>query len=320
MRDRFKGREGADQVLVRYQKFFWRLVPGGEKPAQVLAVDQAWIWKLGDVIISAPLDVGWPGKAAWEKGESDSALSLCQTIGIFMAELVGSLDAPYTSNVEDIPDERVLDVVETAIGLLAEKARVYTEGEKDGVEAISVRIEGEMLHQINNIKDELCMIKRVLAQQEEVWREFASNAWPDFWLSGGEDGARMRIPSHISRAFTRKQAETWRAVLSPQTQFREYERQISQLGEDAERIEKSINTQLDLKAKDATLRETHATAEMSAAVFGFTIITIIFSPLSFVAAVFALPIDSVLSKQIENRWTDEAGMFRSVYVGKYFGE
>ncbi|KAI1328077.1 hypothetical protein F5Y16DRAFT_164982 [Xylariaceae sp. FL0255] len=39
------------------------------------------------------------------------------------------------------------------------------------------------------------------------------------------------------------------------------------------------------------MRETHATTVMSAAIFGFTVITIIFTPLSFMVGLFALPVD-----------------------------
>jgi Mg2+ and Co2+ transporter CorA len=80
-------------------------------------------------------------------------------------------------------------------------------------------------------------------------------------------------------------------IQRPQFQFAKFKRQIAKLNEDAERVERAIDRKLDLKTKHASLNEAHATAIMSAAVFGFTIITIIFMPLSFLVSLFALPID-----------------------------
>jgi hypothetical protein len=61
-------------------------------------------------------------------------------------------------------------------------------------------------------------------------------------------------------------------------------------------------------------------AIMSAAVFGFTIITIIFTPLSFVVALFALPIDRFQKQQVPSVWTDQAGMYSTNYMGNWIGE
>jgi hypothetical protein len=56
--------------------------------------------------------------------------------------------------------------------------------------------------------------------------------------------------------------------------------------------------------KHASLRESHATSMMSAAIFGFTLITIIFTSLSLFASLFALPINRLQAQQI-------SGLFRT---------
>ncbi|KAE9381987.1 hypothetical protein N431DRAFT_458534 [Stipitochalara longipes BDJ] len=56
---------------------------------------------------------------------------------------------------------------------------------------------------------------------------------------------------------------------------------------------------------------------MSAAVFGFTIITIIFTPLSFMVSLFALPIDRFQQHQVPSVWTDQAGMYSTKYMGRW---
>ena len=74
----------------------------------------------------------------------------------------------------------------------------------------------------------------------------------------------------------------------PQKQFAKYKRQIARINADAERVGGFITLQLDLKSKHASLQEAHLTTLMSAAVIGFTIVTIIFTLLAFLASLLAL--------------------------------
>ena len=73
-------------------------------------------------------------------------------------------------------------------------------------------------------------------------------------------------------------------------------------------------------AKHASLRESHATAMMSAAIFGFTLITIVFTPLSFFASLFSLPIDRLQVHQTGGLFSDQSGMYSARYVGTYMGK
>jgi hypothetical protein len=91
------------------------------------------------------------------------------------------------------------------------------------------------------------------------------------------------------------------------------------LDADAERVARAIDRKLDLKATHASLKEAHTTAIMSAAVFRFTLITIIFTPLSFIVSLFALPIDRFQKDQVPSVWNDQTGMYSTNYVGKWIG-
>ncbi|KAI1172377.1 hypothetical protein F4777DRAFT_590564 [Nemania sp. FL0916] len=144
------------------------------------------------------------------------------------------------------------------------------------------------------------MIQTVLFQQEEIWKEFTYNTWPQYWPDG-EDG-RFRPPFS-------EDADIWREIAKPQSQFPKYRKRFEKLDDDAERVERHILVQLDLKQKHATMKETHTATVMSAAIVGFTVITIIFAPLSFLASLFALPID-----QFQQR---EDGKYTTNYVGRW---
>lgn len=76
----------------------------------------------------------------------------------------------------------------------------------------------------------------------------------------------------------------------PQMEFAEYKRRISSLDADAERVQSMIEFQLDLKARYASAREAHIATLLGVAVTGFTVVTIVFTPLAFMASLFALPI------------------------------
>ncbi|KAI0448562.1 hypothetical protein F5B21DRAFT_518840 [Xylaria acuta] len=144
------------------------------------------------------------------------------------------------------------------------------------------------------------MMQTVLFQQEEIWKEFTYNTWPQFWPDG-EDG-RFRPPFN-SEDVGDEDAEIWREIAKPQSQFPKYRKRFQKLDEDAERVERHILVQLDLKQKHAAIKEAHTTTVMSAAIVGFTIITIIFAPLSFLTSLFALPIDQFRQNQMEDKYT-----------------
>ena len=131
----------------------------------------------------------------------------------------------------------------------------------------------------------------------------------------------MVIKSDAKDEQSDDEKEEWKYILGPQTHFPKFREQIAQLDMDAERLSGLISTKLDLKAKHASLRESHAAAMMSAAVFGFTIITIIFTPLSFGLTLFQLPIDMFAKKKIDSPYEkDPTRLYPYGYIGTYIGE
>jgi hypothetical protein len=76
-------------------------------------------------------------------------------------------------------------------------------------------------------------------------------------------------------------------------------------------------TLLDFKSKHAGLRESHYSFIISAAVVGFTIVTIIFAPLSFMTALLAVPIDTFQTSQTASTLNNGSPFYLSGFVNKW---
>lgn len=284
----------------------------------LIVVGQTWVWKTQDVLIVTDLQPGhYVTLDAHDREDTASTLlkdsNVYVGIAMLLAERVESIEARYY----EIGGDTILDVYGTAIVNVADEVEAYVQ--KPGVENMGIEKEKDFLHQISDIREELTMLQRVLTQQEEVWADFASNVWPEIWARSLEGQKPYYIDSQ-NESSGEEEKVLMRFVLRPNLQIRKSKRRVQQLDEDADRVERSIITQLDLKAKHASLRESHATAVMSAAVFGFTVITIVFTPLSFVMSLFALPIQSFQQRQIQSTWTSDAGMYTGNYIGKWTGK
>jgi hypothetical protein len=218
-----------------------------------------------------------------------------------------------SASTERLEQHSVFEHFEKAITQVSENVNAYLEA--GGIESIKLEEEEDYLHQIDDVREELSMIKRTLLQQEDVWKEFASSTWPEYWTTG-----YMAIPAETMGQIPYAQRRVLNNIIQPQKLFAKYKRQMSQLEEDAERVRDQILTKLELKAKHAGIREAHSSAIMSAAVLGFTIITVIFTPLSFTVALFALPIKDLQNHQINSTWGDTekpTGVYTRAYVATW---
>ncbi|KAI0399733.1 hypothetical protein F4802DRAFT_588267 [Xylaria palmicola] len=280
------------------------------KPTNVILVRQAWIWKIGEELCMTELSPEWPDpfelRCKWKDPK--------RQIAAYLGEVVGHLDNPIGEE-----EGSLLRIYENALIAISEEAKQYTESAH--VADIDLDKEKDIFHQISDLREELAMIKSVLTQQEEVWFEFLRLAWPN----QGQDPQASRhsytdsvsgLESSDSESNFEGAARDreWKETLQSGTKFAKYKQRMEKLDKDAERVEKKISTLLDLKQKHATMREAHSTALLSATVFGFTVITVIFAPLAFVAALFALPIDE-FNKGKEGNNKD--GAYSSSYIGKW---
>jgi len=193
-----------DQVLVRIEKNKLG-IPPSEPPLEetkVIAVSQAWIWNIQTRVIVSPsinhefeatthreletASFAFPYRQYDERELSCNSGDPLRKIGILLSYLVGFLERPF----EKCSPDPILNCFEKALTLISEKVQQYV---KDiAVTNLKIEVEKAFLHEISDLQEELSMIRRVLTEQEDVWREFANNAWHGYWPTG-RDG-RMVIP------------------------------------------------------------------------------------------------------------------------------
>ncbi|KAL1603428.1 hypothetical protein SLS60_005015 [Paraconiothyrium brasiliense] len=280
---------------------------------KLIVVQQAWIWKVQDVLLCSGAYLGY----GFESEIAPDAKDVLKGIGVMLVYLIRKADIKHDlSTARDSNDHwdhfagNIFEIFEQAIAAVSESVDTYLR--VVNMDAINLATEKSCLHRIIDIQEELSMIKRIIHQQEEVWQSFASKAWPDYWQDG-----RFRIPQEDWNKCSQEEKQEWETVMSPETIFKAYYRRIAQLDEDAQRVERSVTLMLDLKSKHATMSEAHTSAIMSAAVVGFTIVTIIFAPMSYMATLFALPLNTFQEKQDPSRFSSESGAYRSSYFAKW---
>ncbi|KAI0860004.1 hypothetical protein F4860DRAFT_233158 [Xylaria cubensis] len=297
-------------------------------PRHVVLVRQAWIWRVDETIVTNLSQKMVPDAERTHLLLTRSAFEYITRVFKIIVEHFEGRSHKAT--------EPLLKTYENALSVVSENVNVYVQ--KARVEDIDLHKEKELFHEISDLREELSMIKSVLAEQEEVWNEFLDSTL----LSQGSvkplgnqqrprsttlkqarryrPHARARKTTILKKMLKPKQPQRYgqdeesRDILKIQSMFDKYRRRIAKLEQDAERVERDVSTQLDLKQKHATMKESHSLAVLSATVFGFTIITVIFAPLSFVVALFALPIDKFNEGKYGN---DKEGAYSSDYIGKW---
>lgn len=314
----------ADQVLGRYQDE----VP--QEKRNILTVPQLWIWTFGDNVYTAmPTSIKetFDGfdlqvdlyffsyiediESAFKTKHSStprSRLFIDLLVGLILSECVNNLNTRPRIGLS----RPVFGVFENSISRMSADVREYTK-----VEALSknsIDSEKRFILEINDIREELSMIKSVLLEQEQVWQRFMKVRFPELWPNS--PGDPFVIPPH----FNERVLTIIKKLERPRAQFTTYKRQIAILEADAERVANSIHVQLDLKSKHASLKEAHLATLMSSAVIGFTIITIIFTPLAFLVSLFALSINHFQEHQSNSTLANGAPFYDSKYVGKWLGE
>ena len=309
-----------DQVLSRYQK------GTGRDQRVILTVPQLWIWTFDKHLITAtqkPLFESY-GKFDVEviktihrrQYEIERALTSKELSGLKFIDLfVGVLISECVNNLSSLSGrglpESIFCIFERSISELSAKVREYTKSE--ALKQNSIDSEKVFVLQIGDVREELSMIHSVLFEQEEVWRQFMKAKFRKLWSSPPED--QFSIPKEI----TGELLNVMEILERPQAQFAKYKRQIAKLDTDAERVEGFITLQLDLKSKHASLQEAHLTTLMSAAVIGFTIVTIIFTPLSFLASLLALSTSGFQNHQTNSTLINGAPFYHSSYIGNWMG-
>ena len=111
---------------------------------------------------------------------------------------------------------------------------------------------------------------------------------PDEKLTATADHSSNSSDSHADER-TRTQSN-WERVKRALKTPDKYKRRVKKIDGDADRIEKAIQDMLNLKRTRSSIKDAHSSLILSTAVIGFTVVTIVFAPLAFLTALFALKI------------------------------
>jgi hypothetical protein len=276
----------------------------------ILMVPQLWLYKLGGVVVSSytmPHGTGYAldgydneetfakRGAAWPP-QANELVDAEAHLGLIMTGFIDRFNEHYTSDGVEYPPP--LDLFETrVVGVLSEVTNYVKKvpGDESNISKLDYRRERYFIHVISDVRSELAMIRHVLEQQERVLKQFLEDCLP---------------------ANEERPPPNWVQIKASQGTIQQYMRRVDKIDGDTDRIEKSIQDMLNLKRTHASIRDAHSSLILSTAVIGFTVITIVFTPLAFLTALFALKIDGFENLQISG----SDGVFHRGKIGGIFGK
>jgi signal transduction histidine kinase len=165
-----------------------------------------------------------------------------------------------------------LDIFENRVVSILSETRTYLENPKRT--SIDFDKEKDFHHALSDIRIELAMIKHFLAQQQKMLNRLLDE--PTAHKEVSEDTGDNNM--------------NWNFVNNATIMLQGYQDRVQKIDGDAERIGASVQDMLNLKRTYASVQDSHASVLLSTAAIGFAIVTIIFAPLAFLTALFALDI------------------------------
>ncbi|KAI0410198.1 hypothetical protein F5X98DRAFT_387866 [Xylaria grammica] len=291
----------------------------------ILMVPQLWIWRFEHFVLTAYSSVnpGYPTDEECKHIEKTCAKYPDISVGLIIADEISKFGGPQINGKFPSP----LDIFETNIvGLLSEVDAYVNPSVKSPLEMIK---EQKFLFEISDIQEELAMIQYILSQQLDILDKLIQDVehlGPDRAPFLGPVNCPERVPN-FSLNTLEDMKRKWEEIKLSRIKIEAYQKRVEKLNGDAKRIESRIQDQLNLKRTHASIKEARSARILSAAVIGFTVVTIIFTPLSFMTSLFALSIDVLQQNQLQmdrpsgttpadNPQTTTT--YSTSYVGKWF--
>lgn len=202
---------------------------------------------------------------------------------------------------------------------------------------LDIRAETSLLTEVRDIRDELNILSMVLNAQLFTLGDFRSSLIDEISCTttmgaeryygislgvggggGGGGGGGCGGGRNTNKVVSSFVTDIRKRTLDQERRLKVHKRDIDAMDEQAERLYKSLTDLLDLKQKHSNALEARFASEQALAaakegqtVMVFTIVTIIFMPMSFIAAYFGINIDSFgdsLPHSYVATWTFGGGM------------
>jgi hypothetical protein len=202
------------------------------------------------------------------------------------------LDRPNLAGFED----PIFSSFDNVVGRVSEKVTGKYSEFRESLEApehqirdtsnITISVESELLLDIRDVRDELSMVRNVFCQQRDVLEDMSTEL---------EDS---RADIHNGSSCIPRVSK--------------FLRRLQLIDENAENVERAIQQLLDLKSQRANLNEACSTADQTRAItkqaaslakqadqsaqqgkviLAFTVVTVFFTPLSWMSAIFAVNLE-----------------------------
>jgi Mg2+ and Co2+ transporter CorA len=191
------------------------------------------------------------------------------------------------------------------------KKKTPTEESNSLDRLLDIGTETSLLTEVRDIRDELNILTMILNSQLWTLGDLKNCLVEELSLSAAS--SRL-MRNHINNMHV---ADIRKRTLEQERHLKVHKRDIQTMDEQAERLYQSLTDLLDLKQKHSNALEARFASEQALAaaregqtVMVFTIVTIIFLPMSFIAAYFGINMDafSDLSSEYVATWTFGGGM------------
>ncbi|RSM11701.1 hypothetical protein CEP52_002936 [Fusarium oligoseptatum] len=244
------------------------------KQARLLMVHQLWLWKLDkDTIITA-----FPDR--YHRGVEDTLFDTIRQGGIHSYtdphELIEDILFESVTFLEEFQYAglgiHVLDIFDSSIAECSqEEAKRFDEFSEsidpDGAvdKTSDITSEINLISKCKDIRDELHLILRIFETQQNVVKKFSDLFWP------------KKAASKLNQAFI---DDCGVGHLIERTKA---------LDGHANRTLQALDYLVQIKQAQSSLDEAQSAGQLNKAIWIFTLVTVIFTPLSFMTSLFAIP-------------------------------
>ncbi|RYP66576.1 hypothetical protein DL771_007729 [Monosporascus sp. 5C6A] len=273
---------------------------------KLLMVHQLWLWKL-DEITSSP--------DRCHKGSEDTLIDTVRQGGIeSMAEPEDLIEHILYECATFLDEFRyaglglhVLDIFDSAIAKISDEEvgcfkafekqvgdRAKTDKTRSPSASQSIHNEIRLLYEVRDIRDELNLLRRVFEAQYDVVEKFTRLFWP-----GSQEESRCCRESFLEDCSIKSLIE-----------------RTTRLDQDTKETLNALDYLVQVKQAQSSLDEAEATRILNNYIMLFTVVTVLFTPLSFMATLFAIPVEDFPHDDRDNLSFNSGWLTWRMFVGE----
>jgi hypothetical protein len=191
--------------------------------------------------------------------------SLELQMGLIIAGQVVEFGEEHDREDQGSKFNSALHMFETAVISALTDVQLYLDA-KPGAYNITQQKKKEQgfIHDMSDLHSELDMITSVLEQQKKIMNKF------------------LRETKSLQESATGEEKKGWATVKEARALLNDYDDRVQKIHRDADRVDKTIESYLNLKRTYASIEDTRNSLMVGFAATAFAFVTVIFTPLSSV--------------------------------------